>query len=144
MTKSKEVFLSVKKHPFQNIKIKSSQMSADYARNFYHDDLVLYESFFLLMMDRANNTIAFAKISQGGVATTYVDAKIIAKYAVDCLASSCIIVHNHPSGNLNPSQPDKDITKKIKQGLAILDIVLLDSIILTEDSFFSFADEGLL
>lgn len=95
-------------------------------------------------MNRSNNTIGYAKISQGGVAGTVVDVKIIAKYAIDTLASSVILAHNHPSGNTQPSRADKDITQKIKDSLKLFDISVLDHIILTEDEYFSFADEGLI
>ena len=87
---------------------------------------------------------SYAKISQGGTSATVVDPKIIAKYAVDDLCSSVILVHNHPSGNKEPSQPDKDLTKKIKTGLRMFDIGVLDHIITTKDSYTSFADEEIL
>ena len=88
--------------------------------------------------------IGYAKISQGGIVGTVIDATIIAKYCVEALATSVILAHNHPSGGLVPSQQDKDITRKIKDTLKIFDCNVLDHIILTEDSFFSFADEGLM
>ena len=129
---------------FEQVKIQNPTASADYARQFYHEDLVLYESFFIIMLSRANKTIAYAKISQGGVSSTVVDPKIVCKLAVDSLCSGVILVHNHPSGNTDASQPDKDLTKKISQALSYLDIDVIDHIILTEDSFLSFREEGLL
>ena len=87
-------------------------------------------------------TTGFAKISQGGTAGTVVDIKIIAKYAVDSLSTSVIICHNHPSGNKQPSDADLNITRKIKDALLLLDIKLIDHIIITENDFFSFADNG--
>jgi DNA repair protein RadC len=84
------------------------------------------------------------KISQGGISGSVVDIKIICKYAIECLGCSVILVHNHPSGNRNPSQEDLNITKKIKQALSIFDIGLFDHIILTANSYYSFADEGIL
>ena len=95
-----------------------------------------------MLLNRANNTTGFAKISQGGTAGTVVDIKIIAKYAVDSLSSSVIICHNHPSGNKQPSDADLNITRKIKDALLLLDIKLVDHIIITENDFFSFADNG--
>jgi len=129
---------------FEQVKIQNPTASADYARQFYHEDLVLYESFFIIMLSRANKTIAYAKISQGGVSSTVVDPKIVCKLAVDSLCSGVILVHNHPSGNKDASQPDKDLTKKISQALSYLDIDVIDHIILTEDSFLSFREEGLI
>lgn len=126
------------------IQIGNSENSYNYIKNFYSDDITIFESFFILCLDRNCNTIAYAKISQGGIAGTYVDVKIIAKYAVDCLCNSIILAHNHPSGNLLPSEADIQITKKIKLGLELLDIKILDHIILSDESFYSFADNYIL
>lgn len=109
--------ITLKKDPtnFERIKITSSKSAADYIRQFYNGDIEIFESFFvLLLLNRQNETIGYAKISQGGVTGTYVDAKIILKYVVDTLASGVIIAHNHPSGALTPSGQDDIITKKIK------------------------------
>ncbi|MDD2476952.1 MAG: JAB domain-containing protein [Dysgonamonadaceae bacterium] len=129
---------------FKRVKITSSKDAAKYARNFFQEDIEIYESFFMILLNRANNTDAYVKISQGGIAGTVVDLKLIAKYAIDCLASGVIVCHNHPSGTLYPSEQDKLITEKIKNALKLLDIKLLDHIILTKDGHFSFADECLL
>ena len=129
---------------FKRAKITSSKDAAKYARNFFQEDIEIYESFFMILLNRANNTDAYVKISQGGIAGTVVDLKLIAKYAIDCLASGVIVCHNHPSGTLFPSEQDKLITEKIKKALNLLDIKLLDHIILTKDGHFSFADECLL
>lgn len=125
-------------------KIIDSQSSARYARQFYFDDLTIYESCFIILMNRNNNTIGYVKISQGGIAGTIVDVKLIAKYALESLASTVIVVHNHPTGNLNPSEADKRLTKSLKDVLKICEVDLLDHIILTEDNYFSFADNGIL
>lgn len=127
---------------FPNAKINSSKDAAEFIRQFYGDDIEIFESFFLLLLNRANNTIGYAKISQGGVAGTYVDIKIIAKYAVDSLASGVILAHNHPSGNLNPSNADRQITCRAIEALGLLDIKVLEHIILTADGYYSFADNS--
>ena len=130
---------------FPKVKLLSSNDSAEFIRQFFGDDISIFESFFILMLNRANNTIGYSKISQGGIAGTVVDVRIIAKYAVDSLCCSIILAHNHPSGNTLPSQADSKITDKIKNALALLDVVLLDHLILTEsDGFYSFADNGLI
>jgi len=130
---------------FKTVEISSSQEAADYIRQFYHEDISIYESFFLLMLNQDNETIAYAKISQGGVAGTVADPKIIAKYAVDCLAPAVILAHNHPSGAMYPSDGDRRITDKIKNGLSLLDITVLDHVILTPNGkYYSFADNGQL
>jgi DNA repair protein RadC len=123
---------------FPSVKITSPDEAADFIRQFYFDDIEIFESFFILLLNQANKTIGYAKISQGGIAGTVVDVRIIAKYAIESLAVSVILAHNHPSGNLKPSQADLDITQKIKAGLKILDIKVFDHLILTADSFYSF------
>lgn len=127
---------------FPKVKIGGSADVEAFVRQFYGDDLEIFESMFLLMLNRANNTVGYAKISQGGVAGTVVDIKIIAKYALDSLASSVILCHNHPSGNTQPSQQDIAITKKCKDALGLFEISLLDHLILTAESSYSMADNG--
>jgi DNA repair protein RadC len=127
---------------FKKVKIQSSIIASEFCRQFFYDDISIYESFFLILLNRANNTIGYVKISQGGVASTVCDASIVAKYAIESLASAVVLCHNHPSGNIHPSQDDIDLTRKIKHGLALFDISVLDHIILTEDNYYSFGDNG--
>jgi DNA repair protein RadC len=126
---------------FPKVKITNSKISADFIKQFYNNDIEIFESFFVLLLNQANLTIGYAKISQGGITGTVADVRLIAKYTVDSLATQVIIAHNHPTGNLLPSQADIEITKKIKQTLNIFDVNLLDHLILTADSYYSFADE---
>ena len=138
--------ITLRKDPtdFERVKITSAKDAADYIRQFYSDDIEIYESFFLLLLNRQNKTIGYAKISQGGVAGTVVDGKIVLKYIVDTLASGAILCHNHPSGNLTPSSQDIELTNKIKKAVKLVDSDVLDHIILTADNFYSFADNGLI
>lgn len=136
--------LKVDKSDFTKVKISTSSDAYKVIKQFYSDDIEIYESFFVLLLNRANNTIGYAKISQGGTVGTVVDIKLIAKYAIDGLANSVILAHNHPSGNEQPSQQDKDVTNKIKQSLKLFDVQTLDHIILTTDNYFSFADEQII
>jgi len=129
---------------FEPVKIVNSQSAYDFIKQFYKSDIGIYESFFILMLDRKNTTIGFAKISQGGISGTHVDSKIIAKYAVDSLCNGIILAHNHPSGGTNPSNNDIELTKKIEIMLSYHDIKLFDHIILTENSFYSFNDNHLI
>jgi DNA repair protein RadC len=138
------ISLKLEHSEFLKTKITCSKDTADYVRQFYFDDLQIYESMFLVLLNRANITIGYVKISQGGITGTVVDVRIIAKYAIEALASSVIICHNHPSGNTQPSDADKRITLQIKETLKIFDCAILDHIILTADSYLSMADEGLL
>lgn len=137
---------SIKKNQseFPRQKITSSKGAEQFIRQFYGDDIEIYESFFILLLNQANNTIGYAKISQGGICGTVVDVKIIAKYVVDSLAQGVILAHNHPSGNLTPSSADEHITKNIKDALKYFDCKVLDHIILTADNYFSFQDNGLI
>ncbi len=137
-----EYTLKAQKKEFKRAKILCSQDASSYARNFYRDDIEIYESTFLLMLNRANNTIGYAKISQGGICGTVVDIRIMLKYAIDSLATGIMLVHNHPSGNLQASQADVHISRKLKEACGWMDITLMDSIILTADGYTSLADEG--
>lgn len=103
-----------------------------------------HEEFWILLLNRANDVIKKEMISRGGVSGTVVDTKIIFKSAVENYASSLIICHNHPSGNLKPSEADIRITKTIKEAGKIMEVPLVDHLIVTDASYFSFADEGLL
>lgn len=120
-------------------KIVSS--SSAYSHVAFLSDLVV-EEFWVLYLSRSNEVIKRSKISQGVVAGTVVDTKLIAKEAVSSLASSVILAHNHPSGNTQASHQDKIITQKLKEGLAILDVQVLDHIIVARNEYTSFADEG--
>ena len=141
-SKISEFSLKYTKTDIQKTKVTTSESASNVIRKFYFDDINIYESFFILLLNRANNTTGFAKISQGGTAGTVVDIKIIAKYAVDSLSSSVIICHNHPSGDKRPSDADLNITRRIKDALLLLDVKLFDHIIITENDFYSFADNG--
>jgi DNA repair protein RadC len=127
-----------------NVKITTSKDAYEYMKHFYFEDVTIFESAFILLLNRSNITTSYVKISQGGTIGTVIDGKLIVKYAIDDLAQGVILVHNHPSGNLSPSTEDINITKKVKESLAILDIKLLDHIIFTTMGYTSMADEGLL
>jgi DNA repair protein RadC len=102
------------------------------------------EEFWVVLLNRANMVMRKVKISEGGVAGTVADPKVIFKAALEQLASAIILVHNHPSGNITPSQADRDLTKKIKEAGQLLEIPVLDHIIFTDHQYLSFADEGWL
>jgi len=127
---------------FPATKITSSKESYEFIKQFYVDDIEIFESCFILLLNNSNKTIGYAKISQGGITGTVIDVRLIAKYAVDSLATSVILAHNHPSGNLHPSNADINLTEKAKKGLNLLDINILDHIILTSENYYSFADNG--
>lgn len=103
-----------------------------------------HEEFWILYLNNANKIIEQYQISKGGITGTLVDVRLTLRKALEVGAVSLILAHNHPSGNLNPSEADKQLTKKLKAAAESLDIKILDHIIVTEKSYFSFADEGLL
>jgi DNA repair protein RadC len=103
-----------------------------------------HEEFWVAYLNRANALIDKERISIGGITGTVIDVKIILKHGIEKLASSLILVHNHPSGNIQPSQNDKTITEKIKKAATPLDIQVIDHLIIGDTSYLSFADEGLL
>lgn len=132
-----KIGLTKRKTNYESVRITGAQDAAKYIKQFYANDIGLYESAFILLLNKQNCTIGYAKISQGGISSTVVDISIIAKYCVDTLASGCIFAHNHPSGNLEPSTQDTDMTEKLKNALSLFDCTLLDSIILTEQGAYS-------
>lgn len=103
-----------------------------------------YEEFWVVLLNRQNGIISKTRVSQGGTNTTVVDVKLIVKPALDQLASAVIAVHNHPSGSLNASREDINVTQKIKTALSYFDILLHDHVIVADNGFLSFANEGLL
>lgn len=126
----------------ESIRIKCSKDVADIFQPLLSD--LVHEEFWILYLNRSNKVISRMKLSQGGVSGTVTDVRIAMKKAVECLASGIILCHNHPSGNLNPSEADTKITQKIKEAGAFMDIQLLDHLIISEKDYYSFADNGLV
>lgn len=128
--------------PLKRRSIRSSRDAFDYVKDVFYD--LPHEEFWMVVLSRSNDILCRKKISQGGVSGTVADNKLIFKHAIQELGSSIIVMHNHPSGNLKPSKADESLTKKIKEGASNLDIALLDHLIIHNEAYFSFADEGLL
>jgi DNA repair protein RadC len=124
---------------------KTIRSSADIAGYFqaclkdHHAEL-----FLVAYLNRANHVIRIETISEGGLTGTVADPRIILKKAIDLRAVHMVLCHNHPSGNLKPSKADEELTRKIIQGASMMDIQVLDHIIVSQQGYFSFADEGLL
>jgi DNA repair protein RadC len=111
--------------------------------NWDEDTISLYEEFYILLLDRSNRVMGRFLVSQGGIAGTVVDAKLVFAASLKGRASGIILAHNHPSGNLLPSNADIDLTNKLKEGAKLLDLFILDHLILSPDGgYYSFADEG--
>jgi DNA repair protein RadC len=122
--------------------IRSSKDVADIFQPILAD--LAHEEFWILFLNRSNRVINRMKLSQGGVSGTVTDVRIVMKRAIEYLASGIIVCHNHPSGNLNPSESDTKITQKIKEAGNLMDIQLLDHLIISDKDYYSFADNGLI
>lgn len=129
-----------------NAKALAIRNSRDIYNLMSEDVLSLnHEEFWVVLLSRSAKVIKKKKISAGGTAATVVDVKLILKEAIDCLAASLIIVHNHPSGNTRPSPQDDSLTMRIRDAARLFDISLLDHVIIAgHESYFSYADEGRL
>jgi len=125
-------------------KISSSASAADYLRRVWSDRMDHVEEFMVICLNRANKALGWALISRGGMSGTVADPKVIFQIALKTAASSIIIGHNHPSGNMMPSENDVRLTQKLLSVGKSLDLPVLDHIILTRNGHFSFADEGIL
>ncbi len=127
---------------FRNNKITGSKDAADYFQPLLGD--LSHEEFWIMLLDRGNKILDTFMISQGGVSGTVIDVRIILKPALEKLASSIILCHNHPSGTMQASDADLTITRKIRDAAKLMDISILDHIIIGQNRFLSFADEGIL
>ncbi len=125
-------------------KVVTSRDAEKQFRAIWSDRLQYIEEMYLMLLNRANRVLGYSKISLGGTSGTIVDTKVVFQTALKSNASSIILCHNHPSGNLKPSEADQKITKSLKEAGKIMDIVLIDHLIITDEGYFSFADEGIL
>jgi len=152
MKESKKIFnvaelkVSYKTTEYKLNKITGSGSASEILKKFIFepDELEYRESMFMLCLNRANEVLSYYQISAGGFSGTVCDPKVVFSVALGCGASSIILSHNHPSGQTQPSEADRVLTRKISEGAKLLDMKLLDHIIITESSHFSFSDEGLL
>ncbi|MES2779946.1 MAG: DNA repair protein RadC [Bacteroidota bacterium] len=122
--------------------VRTSGEIANYLRVVLRD--YTHEVFAVVFLNRANKILSFQIISVGGLTGTVADPRIILKKAIEAEATSIVLSHNHPSGNLKPSRADEELTEKIRQAAVFLDIRVLDHIIVSDEGYFSFADEGLI
>jgi len=136
-----------KSNDTKKVKISSSNDVLLLSKELFNTDTIeINEEVIVLYLNRNNNTIGWIRHTSGGLASSIVDIRLILITALNCVAHGIIMLHNHPSGNINPSDSDKQIVQKLKTACQTLDLVLLDSIIVSPefDKCYSFADEGLL
>ena len=122
--------------------ITSSRDAAEIYRRYCSEKIHYKEEFFIMLLNTANKPLGICKISEGGLSSTTVDVRNIFQTALKANAANVILFHNHPSGNLRPSEADRSITKKIIEAGKVMDIKVLDHVIMTAESYFSFTDEG--
>lgn len=140
-----EIQLKYKPLKTTNAKITSSKDAYScFKSSWDHETIELQEEFKLLLLNRSNEVLGIHLLSKGGISATVVDIKLLFVIAIKTAASSIIMAHNHPSGNLNPSECDKRLFEKIVKASKLLDINILDNLIISNHGYYSFADEGLI
>jgi DNA repair protein RadC len=142
-----ELTINYNKKLFCSKKIYTSCDAERVIREIYstsNSTIEVKEYFFIILLNRANEVIGYHKLSEGGICSTVVDLRLAFASALKSLALSMILVHNHPSGNLKPSDDDIKLTKKFVEAGKLLDITVFDHIIITANSYYSFCDEGLI
>lgn len=143
--KLSEIKVSYSPEIKSRIKITGSESAYEILYSCWDKDIIeLQEEFKVLILNRSNTVLGIYSLSRGGVAGTIVDPKLVFSVALKCNASSIILGHNHPSGNLNPSDADKNLTKKLIHAGEFLDIKVLDHLIITNSGYFSLADSGIM
>ncbi len=143
----KEISVSYTRKSGRLTKISSSEQAFKVAKKVYKIDqcvMQLNEYFYLLLLNNNNQVLGYYKVSQGGITGTVADIRLIFATALKVAACGIIDIHNHPSGNLKPSQSDIKLTSKIKDAGKLLDIRVLDHLIITNQGYYSFADSGTL
>jgi DNA repair protein RadC len=147
----------MKKYKFPQIKVKVSVTKGDKVtitspekmvevmRSIFNSDTILWtEEVIMVCLNRANDVVGYYRVSSGGFSGTVLDPRVVMTIALQNACSSIILAHNHPSGNLKPSEGDKAITEKIKNACAFFDMKLLDHLIITDESYYSFNENGLI
>lgn len=123
-------------------KVSSSGRAYEILKPFYNELMDYKELSYMILLNRSNRVLGVHKLSEGGKASTVIDIKIVFQVALIAGASAIILSHNHPSGELRSSQHDDNLTKQITQAGKLVDIPVLDHLILTSESYYSYADEG--
>jgi DNA repair protein RadC len=140
-----ELIYKTKVKASQRPQIRSSKDAYEILKQSWDENKIdLLEQFKIILLNRSNKVLGIYELSQGGITGTVADPRLIVAAALKANAVSLMLAHNHPSGGVKPSRQDEELTEKIKHGARFLDIQVLDHIILSNETYFSFADEGLL
>ena len=143
--KVSEIKVSYSTKKGNRIKITNSGTAYEIALSHWDLDIIQFqEEVKVILLNRANVVLGIYELSRGGSTSCIVDLKIILSVALKTHSSSIIVVHNHPSGKLEPSEGDKRLTTRLNKACEIIDLVLLDHLIVTKESFYSFKDNNLL
>lgn len=140
-----EITIQYEKKLFGNFAVKTSKDAEIIAREIYAitgSKIEVKEYFFILLINRAHGVLGFVKLSEGGICGTLVDTRLAFASALKGLATGIILLHNHPSGNVNPSETDIQLTRKFRKIGELHDIAILDHIIITATGYYSFEDNG--
>lgn len=140
--KVREIDITFKEEKLFDNTVRASEDAYDFVREVIFDGMEIQEHFVVLYMNQANRIIGYYKHSKGTINSTPVDIEIIVAVAIKTLSKAMIISHNHPSGNLSPSQADRNLTKRLKEAVKLFEIAVLDHIIATADGYYSFADHS--
>lgn len=143
MAKIAEIQISYRNQNKEPVQIKSSKDAYDLLFELWDEGLIgLQEEFKVLLLNRAHKVLGIYSLSKGGLTGTVVDPRLVFVVALKTGATSIILAHNHPSGNLKPSMQDQSLTKKMVEAGKVLDIQVLDHLIVTQEGYYSFADMG--
>ncbi len=143
--KVSEIKVSYSNKNQSKVKVTNSKIIYDLIINHWDLDIIEYqEEVKIILLNRSNIVLGIYEMSKGGITGSVVDIRIILGVALKCGASSIILIHNHPSAKLVPSEADKNITQKLKQACEIIDIALLDHLIISKDGYYSFVENGQL
>jgi len=136
------IVYSRKENPQDRPKVSSSKNVYEWFKKIWSSQISTREEMYVLLLNRNNRILGYHQLSMGGINGTVADVRLLFATAVQSLATSVIIAHNHPSGTLEPSNADIQLTDKIKEAGKLMDISLLDHLIITDYGYYSFADEG--
>lgn len=138
-----EIEISYKTYTDNQVILKRSEQVFDYAINSWNMNTIeVQEEFKVLLLKNNNEVLGIYSLSKGGVTSTVVDLKLLMAVVLKSIATGIILIHNHPSGNLKPSQPDITITNKVKEGCQLFDVILIDHLIISKNNYYSFSDNG--
>jgi DNA repair protein RadC len=138
----REIDITFKEEKIAFNKVSSSRDAYRFIKDVLFEGMEIQEHFVVLFLSQSNQIIGYYRHSKGTINSTQVDIELVMAVAIKTLSKAMILSHNHPSGNKNPSEADRRMTKKLKQAAALFDISVLDHVIATNDGYYSFADEG--